>query len=329
MSGSSGKKKLYCSKTKNILDRHKEDLKSKLGDLRNDESLVDDILRAWCCVSDTYPQDLQTGGGCDLLYYVIGSIIHRKLDDKDSFDGIMNAVYTYLGSMLSAGKCKDRESSSGKELFELMEKWSHYTLIPMDMWQEKVESGRMSCGRCSNYLRKIAEVCETVKSHCRGSHSGSTECRGITEEKTQGSPEYLLQLIYNIIPEPPPAESGGPGADNYTAPSPDSTLTDTINNISYGLLGTASLFITFFFYKYISLFPSPRRNSSKGRRRGRGRFVSHNSDTFTENDGSTIGSTLDNSMEYSTDTSTIGPTEYSIPYISQNKLRNNSGKNTQ
>ncbi|ANQ07394.1 KIR protein [Plasmodium coatneyi] len=327
--------RLRCSRTKLNLDMYKNDLKSKLGELREDANLVDDILSLWCCLSDTYEWNTDKHGRCDLLYYVVGSIIYKKLGKEDSFDGIMSAVYTYLGSMLSAGKCKDVPSTKGKELFKLMGEQSFYNLSPKEIWKQQENSGRISCGRCTNYLGKLAEACKKAEAQCRHSPN-SDDCDKVSKGNDQGSPEYVSQLIYSIIPEPRTTSELDGRSESQTGSlqSEGANIQEqiTINNTSYTFLGIATPLITFFFYKYISLFPFRRRNSSKGSSRRRGRFVSHNSDTETENftnystDYSTENSIVNSTYE-STDVSTVeDSTEYYSLYNSNPKRTSNNGR---
>ncbi|CAA9989896.1 KIR protein [Plasmodium knowlesi strain H] len=308
-----GSGKLRCSKMQVTLDMYKDDLKSKLGELSGDGNLADDILPLWCCISDKYDWNIDTTDSCHLLYYTVGSIIYKQLKNEESFDSIMEGVHQSLGSMLSAGKCKDVPIDNGKKLFKLMKKLSDYNLSPKDMWQEEKSSGRVSCSRCTNYLGKIAETCTKVKTFC-GSTQNQTDCAEIEmDDGDERSPGYVAQLIYSIIPEPRSTAELDGDSEAQTSSSESEGANSSgniINNISYGLLTVSSVLVTFFFYKYISLFFSfPRRKSSNGRSgrsnrwEGRGRFVSHNLDNRTEDIGT--GTEYDSSTEYYTENSTV------------------------
>ncbi|CAA9986559.1 KIR protein [Plasmodium knowlesi strain H] len=201
MSGSSTNKELKCNKGPGSWNSYESQVEQHLSQVSDKENLTKKLLRMACCVLGAYGDDPRGGGGCDLLYYVVGSILHRNLTNKGSFDSIMEEVHKILGEALSNGNCKDLPSKGGTKLFELMEKLSYYRVDPKNVWTEKVSSKEVSCEGCTNYLKKVATALGKVKEYCAESQN-KDECTGIPEEEgDQGSPGYLLGLMYGIIPD--------------------------------------------------------------------------------------------------------------------------------
>ncbi|SBO27233.1 SICAvar, type I (fragment) [Plasmodium knowlesi strain H] len=203
MSGSSTNKELKCFREAGGWDSYKSQVEKQLSEIEDKGNLVDDILHIWCCISGAYDWNTDAHAPCDLLYYTVGSIIYNKLTEKDSFDTIMKEVHEILGGTLSKGKCSTWEKGSGTKLFGLMEKLSYYKLDPKHVWKDiEGDSEKVNCGGCANYLEELAEAFREVEEYCSDTLNEG-KCKEIPLGKGhQGSPDYLLGLIYDIIPKP-------------------------------------------------------------------------------------------------------------------------------
>ncbi|CAA9991206.1 KIR protein [Plasmodium knowlesi strain H] len=195
-----GGKKLQCNKGWNYLQGYKKQVEEQVSEVKDRTNLAHDILRVACCVLGAYGDNPKGGGGCDLLYYVLGSMVYSVLGEG-LFDTIMNKLYPLLGNILGDGKCSEWNHRSGKELFKLMDNLSYYNLAQDSTLGQPEESGKISCERYTNYLKDLGRACAEVKEYCAESQNKSM-CDGIPlEQGEQGSPDYLLGLIYGIIPE--------------------------------------------------------------------------------------------------------------------------------
>ncbi|OTN65791.1 KIR protein [Plasmodium knowlesi strain H] len=223
MSGSSVKRELHCGENSRFVGTQEGSVAARIeGDHSNEKNAADGVAPVWCCISGAYTEKIKGDGGCDLLYYVVGSILHRKLTNKESFDSIMKEVHEILEPFLSKMNCKDLPSNNGKKLFELMEKLSYYNLDPRNVWKEKGGSKEVSCGGCANYLEELAEALREVDEYCKDTLN-KDECEGIERgENHQGNPGYVAQLIDDFIPKPEGAaitEDGMQGKCSIKLPS--------------------------------------------------------------------------------------------------------------
>ncbi|CAA9988647.1 KIR protein [Plasmodium knowlesi strain H] len=192
---------LQCSVTRTELERYGEELRTVLMPNYYDKDLLDDISQGSCCLSNIYNSSADPHARCHLIYYVVGSILYRRLRDDSLFKQTMEKVGELLGSVLQGKSCEMEKSESGKKLFEFMERWSLYNLTHDSTLKEQGANDQISCERYATYLRDLARACAEVKEHCRNSQINDGECVGIAEENDQGSPEHLLGLIYGIIPK--------------------------------------------------------------------------------------------------------------------------------
>ncbi|CAA9990161.1 KIR protein [Plasmodium knowlesi strain H] len=198
-----GGKELKCNKGRTDLETYKNQLEQKVrGISPNGKNAADDVPPIWCCLSETYDLTSDNYARCDLIYYIVGSIIYNNLTKKDSFDSIMKEVHDILGKELNNDQCTNVSNKDGKKLFGLMEKLSYYNLDPIHVWEVgEGDSEKVNCEGCANYLEELARACKEVETYCTDERNNG-KCGEIELEKThQGSPGYLLQLIYNIIPE--------------------------------------------------------------------------------------------------------------------------------
>ncbi|ANQ10244.1 KIR-like protein [Plasmodium coatneyi] len=200
MSGSNTGKELKCSRNAGGLNASGKQLGEMVTELQSGRNLAVDILRAACCVLGAYTKNIRGDGGCDLLYYLVGSIVYKKLGREHDFGRTMNNLYKVLGQMLNTSECKIEDHTNGESLFAKMEQLHEYNLSPDGTWEEKGNPNQVNCGMCTNYLKEIAEACGKVKTYCRDP-GNSHSCEGIGEAMHKHSPEYVLHLIYGIIPE--------------------------------------------------------------------------------------------------------------------------------
>ncbi|CAA9990339.1 KIR protein [Plasmodium knowlesi strain H] len=205
MSGSSEEgKKLQCNKTLGDLQSYKSQLGQRIEKISsNEKNAAEGVAPVWCCLSNIYNSSNDKFGPCHLIYYTVGSMIYKKLKDKNKFDEIMKEVYDILKPQLKTSECNIRgNSDSGKKLFELMEKFSYYNLDRRNVWKESEgDSQKVNCEGCADYLREVSSACKVVEAYCK-EEQNNKKC-GVIEldEGDESSPGYVAQLIDSFIPK--------------------------------------------------------------------------------------------------------------------------------
>eukprot|EP00366_Plasmodium_knowlesi_P000129 XP_002257626.1 KIR protein [Plasmodium knowlesi strain H] len=162
-------REVKCSRPVNALDAvYGAQLSQMVSGLQGKQNLAKHILRAGCCVLGTNTGNLEGSGACDLMYYTVGSIVHKKFGE-DAFGETMERIHNYIVSVLGKGECKQLPRNSAKELFKLMERKVDYSLTLEGVLGKEVNPKTVNCEKYTKYLEQVAEACVKVKEQCRSS----------------------------------------------------------------------------------------------------------------------------------------------------------------
>ncbi|ANQ06950.1 KIR protein [Plasmodium coatneyi] len=271
----------------------------------NNPNNAQKILKGGCYAYKKWRDSSSDELRCNFLYYWGGSKLSDAQSSVQNFKHIMEAIYGNLEELGMGRGCRAIfYSGIDRDTFKNMKSVFDYTqdYSTIKKYARGSSTPGSSCAeKYANYLDKVLSAYDYMNLKCRSGNAENSEswCTQFNNMSANHTHEEVLKLKCLL---------------KHTDECP--ILPGIINNISYGMLTTASILVTFFFYKYISLFPFPRRNSSiarsNKRRRGRGRFVLHKSDTEAENftNYSTDYSTENSTLESGTADSTLGDSTF-------------------
>ncbi|ANQ06949.1 KIR-like protein [Plasmodium coatneyi] len=202
---------------------------------------TDQIVGASCYIHKVKKITSSDEKYCYALYYLVGSIFPTEPQFSEHFAQFMQGMYEKFGSLKIGHICTDVYPGISENIFKNMKSVFDYTQdhSTIKKYVRGFSSPGLPCAeKYANYLDEVLSAYDYMYLKCRSGNAENSKswCQEFNKIVATRSHDELLQLKCLL---------------KHTDECP--TLPGIMNNISYGMLTTASLLITFFFYKYILL----------------------------------------------------------------------------
>ncbi|ANQ08967.1 KIR protein [Plasmodium coatneyi] len=305
-------------------------VKEELGKNNINGNVKNRIMGAFCHIYTMESGRRKREGWWDYFYYWVGRMLSKNRDDT-YFQAAMKGCKGGMDDSQSKHDCDFLRAPEERKVFEASK-------ITFDYYKDKdtiMDEVRPQGGQCpkeyNTYLEKVQLAYKIMRAKCRGGNSYEW-CKHFKDQYPEYTKKKTLKLKCKLEPRVKHKRREEPSslAKQPSLISSDPPGSSTIPAIS-GTLGTTigAALVSFFLYKYTSLFRGIGNTSSRSNRKKRS--TTHNSDVFTEDDSSTEFSSELNS----TLASTYESTEYSTEYDNTQSTRtgraanNNNRKNGQ